>query len=311
MLRSTTRLVGNVLFVLVLVACAQSTPKPVATRPRPTPLPTSTPLPPLPTLPPAGSADNPVVFLLVNPDGKSVTAKADALAKTISDELKLVVQVKIAATYGEARAAMCSGEASVISADAFAYLSAVEQDCGDGLYIAEVDGSTGTQGEMLAGLGRSIFSIKSFRGYRFCRPDAMSVNGWFVPTLSLKANEVDPLGDLDSVIDSGSDVGVIKDIIALKCDVGAARLGAEENVPGAKSVLVIDKLPLVPNDTIMISSRLEGRARGLVGDNIRDHLDDIAGLIGADGLVTADDKKFDDLRQLFSVSNVDVLSMGN
>lgn len=293
------------------MACGQATQKAVPTRVRPTPLPTSTPLPPLPTLPPVGSSDNPIVYLLVNPDGDKLTSKADALAKSIASELNLVVQVKITASYAEARQAMCTGQASVISADAFAYLSAVGQTCGDGLYTAEIDGSTSTQGEMLAGLGRDIFTVKGFAGYRFCRPGAMSVNGWFVPTLSLKANQVDPLGDLDSVIDSGSDTGVIKDIIALKCDVGAARLGAEENIPGAKSVLVIDKLPPVPNDTIMLSSRLEGRAHGQVADNIRDHLDEFAALIGANGLVTANDKEFDALRQLFTSANVDVLSMGN
>lgn len=311
MLRSRTRLIGIVLCLGLLAGCAQNTPTPAPTRVRPTPLPTATALPPLPTLPPVGSQDNPIVFMLVNSADKSAISKADSLAKTLSDDMKLVVQIKVAQDYGAARAALCSGEASVVSANAFAYLSIVEQGCGDGLYTADVKGDTSTQGEMLAGIGRDIFSVQSFAGFRFCRPNALSVNGWFIPTLSLKANQVDPLGDLDSVVDSGSDENVIKDIIALKCDEGAARLGAEESVPNAKSVLVIEKLPPVPNDTLLISSRLDENSRAPIVDAIRKHLDGLAGVMGADSLVVTDDKDFDALRKLFSDARIDVLSMGS
>jgi len=306
-------MIGIVLCLALLVGCGQGTPRPTSapTRPRPTPLPTATPLPPLPTLPPFGSQANPLVFMLVNPNAAAATTKADALAKTFATDLNMVVQVKVTQSYGEARAALCGGAATVVTASAFAYLSAVEQGCGDGLFTAEVGGATSTQGEMLAGLGRSIFTLKGFAGYRFCRPDALSVNGWFVPTLALKANQVDPLGDLDQVIDSGSDAGVVKDIIALKCDVGAARLGAETGIAGAKSVLVIEKLPPVPNDTLMVSSRLDSAARAPTEDEIRKHQSDLAGIMGVDNLVVANDTDFDALRQLFKDANIDVLSMGN
>lgn len=305
------RLAGTVVIVLALVACGKGNTNPVVSRPRPTPLPTATPLPPLPTAPPPGSTDNPLGFIFVNPSGVPNVSLTEALAKKLSDETKLIVQVRATQNYAEARKALCTGSAVVISANAFAYLSAVAQSCGEGLYTADVKGAASSQGQMVAGLGRDVYDIKHFAGYRFCRPGALSVNGWFVPTLALKANGVNPLGDLDSVIDSGSDEGVIRDIIALKCDVGAARLGAEANVPGSKAVLVIEKLPPVPNDTVMISLQLDARLRGLLGDTLRNHLADIAQIIQADSLVPTDDKNFDALRNLFKSADVDPAAMGD
>jgi ABC-type phosphate/phosphonate transport system substrate-binding protein len=296
--------------VLVLVGCGNGANKTPVSRPRPTPAPTSTALPPLPTLPPPGSTDNPLIVVLVNPSNTTSTSDVQALAKSLSDQTKLIVQVRMTTSYAEARQALCSGSASMISANAFAYLSAVEQACGEGLFTAEINNQTSTQGEMVAGLGRDIYTVKGFAGYRFCRPDSMSVNGWFVPTLSLKMNSIDPLGDLDSVIDSGSDTGVIKDILALKCDVGATKLGAEIGSPGVKSILIIEKLPPVPNDTVMISLQLDGRLRALLSDTLRGHIDDIAKVMGANSMVAADDKNFDELRKLFKAADLDVASMG-
>ncbi len=298
------------LLVVVLAACSGGN-RSGTTRARPTPLPTPTPLPPLPTEPPPGSEQNPIVFMLVNvKDAKSLASKADDLTKTLSDESNLVIQVKVVDNYGDALSALCSGEADVISAQAFAYLSAQERKCGNGVYIAKSKGKLSTQGEMVTLGGRDIFSVKGFGGYRFCRPDPESVNGWIVAGFSMRKNGVNPLTDLYSVTDTGSDEGVIQALLDLKCDVGAAALGAESSVKNSRDIVVLEKLPPVPNDTIMLTTQLDGRTLQKVQDLLDNHKDDLIKLIGADDLDTSDDTAFDQLRQLMSDAGVDAASMG-
>jgi len=293
-----------------MVACGGGSAQVGLIKPRATPLPTSTPLPPLPTEPPPGSEQNPIVLALVNTsDAASFSSQVEDLSATLSDESGLVVEVTVVETYGEALAALCSGQAHVISAQAFAYLAAVERQCGTGVYIAEMDGMFATQGQMVTLAGREIFTVKGFSGYRFCRPDANSVNGWIVPAFSLRKNEVNPLTDLFSVTDSGGDEEVIQALLDFHCDAGASALGAEADVPNSGDIRVIETLPPVPNDTILITTQLDERTQQKITDLLDDHKDDLAELIGADGLETSDDTAFDELRQLMSDARVDAASM--
>ena len=280
-------------------------------RARPTPLPTSTPLPPLPTDPPPGSELNPIVFVMVNTeDADNLESKAEDLSDTFSNEAEMVVQVKVLDNYGEALSELCLGQAHVISAQAFAYLSAQERQCGTGQYIAEVDGELNTQGQMMTISGREIFTVKGFEGYRFCRPSASSLNGWIIPGLSLRKNLINPFTDLFSVTDSGSDQDVVEDLVTFRCDVGASALGAEDDVPNSGVINVVEVLPPVPNDTVMLTTALDTQVTRKVQELLDDHLDDLADLIGADNLEPSDDTQFDELRQLLDDANVSAASMG-
>jgi ABC-type phosphate/phosphonate transport system substrate-binding protein len=247
----------------------------------------------------------------VSSRASSLDEEAAAFAETLSSETDLTITVTITDDYGVALKAFCAGQAGLISTNAFGYLAAQESGCGEGIYAAEVDGATATQGQMLAGFGRDIFTVEGFEGYRFCRPGPDSVNGWVVPALKMRAVGINPLTDLFSVTDSGSDRAVVEQMVSFRCDIGASALGAEEGVSGNDGVFVVEELPQVPNDTVMISGHLSEITKAIITDSIRAHLPELVELVNADSLIEMDDSAFTGLRDLFTSAGISPSAMGN
>ena len=207
-MRPTLRkLVGFLLVILVVVACGkppdQETAAPTS-RPAWTATPAPTPLPPLPTVVPLGSADNPVVLLFVSPDGDDALSAARSLSDDASED-DMIIEVRIAESYAEALQALCDGTAHLVSLNAFAYLAASQNGCGEALYLLEQDGELVQRSQMLTAIGRNVWSVEGFTGRAFCRADESSVVGWIIPSLVLRSRGVDPFNDLWAVVDSGSD----------------------------------------------------------------------------------------------------------
>lgn len=302
-----------VILLLILVGavgCGKPKAAPGPSRPLPTRVPLPTPLPPLPTSPPPGSEENPLVLLFVTDDQSSIEQIAEALAESLAEETDLIVHARFTDSYAEARRALCAGEAHLAPLDAFGYLSVSQGGCGSLLNIAETNGERYTRGQMITVAGKEVYSVVGFKGYRFCRPSSASISGWIVPGLMMRANGLNPLTDLVSVVDTETDEGVIKALLAYHCDVGASALGAEQGLPNANRIKVIQELPPVPNTTLALSLRLDAATRALMIDTLRKHQDDLAELMGADTIFEADESDYADLRKLVEDAKLDLVSMG-
>jgi phosphonate transport system substrate-binding protein len=298
--------------LLVLVggaACSKPKGTPAPSRPLPTRVPLPTPLPPLPTSPPPGSEKNPLILLFVAEDQSSIEQTGEALAEALAEETELIVQAQFTDSYAEARAALCSGKAHLAPLDAFGYLAVSQGGCAGLLYIAEISGERYTRGQMLTVAGKQVYSVVGFKGFRFCRPSSKSVSGWIVPSLSLRANGLNPLTDLYSVVDTETDEGVIKSLLDFRCDVGASTLGAEQGLPNANRIKIIAELPPVPNVTLALSLRLDADMRALMIDTLRKHQDELAELMGADTIFEASESDYADLRKLAEDARLDLVGM--
>ncbi len=264
-----------------------------------------TPLPPLPTLPHPGSEGNPLRWVLVSPQAEGDAA---ALEESLLSETALNVEITLSDRYADAYRALCDGTAALVSLDAFSYLAAAAQGCGELLLQVERDGSTSAQGQLVAAAER-IFSLPNFRDRVFCRADASSVSGWIVPMLALQAEGVDPFTDLQDVVDAGSDEEVLRLIVEGRCDVGATMLGAEALLDDPRAVDVIAELPPVPTDVLVLAPPLDADTRAVLVDWLRQHGDEVAVLLGADALRQADDVAFDPLRTLLNEAGVKVATL--
>ena len=225
---------------------------------------------------------------------------------------QLTVQIDVDESYAEALEALCNGQAQAVSLSAMAYLAASERGCGEALYVLEQNDAIFTQGQLLADGRTAVFILEGFRQRTFCRPDPTSVNGWIIPSVTLKARGIDPFSDLSDVIDAGSDEDVVRMIYNGQCEVGATRFGAEEDVRLAEPerIIFVESLTPVPNDVVVISSKLDELTRAMIVDMLALHVEETADLLGADAMRAADDGMFADLRALFLSAGFSAAALG-
>lgn len=296
---------GIVLTVLALLTgCGRRGADSAPSRGLPTIIPAATPLPPLPSVPAAGSTENPIVLMLVVRDVPSATPQAASLAASLSADLDLAVDVQLTDSYPEARLALCERSASMISVDAFSSLAATETGCGQVIYVLEKNGEISTHGQFIA---RDVFLPQSYRGV-FCRPGDDSLNGWVIPALALQSRGVDAFTDFFGITDAGSDEEVVRKIDAGECGLGATTVGAEQNVRGLRfpeRLRVLEELAPVPNDVLIKSNYSDPNVGTLIENAVASHSDEIAALLGGDHLQRVDPNLFVPLSSLFSAARID------
>jgi len=300
---------GMGIAALLLVACGgraveEATPTAVAVAATLPP----TPLPPLPTAVRPGTEDDPYLISLVVEDVAASSAAADTLSTQLSAESDLVVSIQLTEDYGESLAALCDGVVVAASLDAFGYLASAADSCGDLLYLADIDGATETQYQLLA-LDNRIFSIVNFRDRIYCRPQDSVLGGWLVPVLAMRANTVDPFSELGQVVDVPDQDAVFAGILDGSCDVGSTLLGAENALDNPRAVELIEVLPPVPNPALVLSSQVAGEDRAALQDALSSSRNALAEVMGATSLVDGTDSSYDGLRQLLEAAGMDVLAL--
>jgi ABC-type phosphate/phosphonate transport system substrate-binding protein len=178
--------------------------------------------------------------------------------------------------------------------------------------VAERDGETAVEGQLIANSESLITNIESFRGRRFCRPDADSSYGWVVPGITLRARGIDPLNELNAVVDAGSDEDVVRGVHDRECDVGATLLGAEEDVDDLEEpqlVSFVEALAPIPNEVIVFGSVVTEEVQAASLEAFEAAEDEVLEVLSADGLAIARDSDYDDLRELFATAGVDVVAL--
>jgi ABC-type phosphate/phosphonate transport system substrate-binding protein len=285
--------------------------------PTATPPPTFTPGPTLiparPTDPPPGSAENPLSLYLVAPGSPSRYAdEVAALDDALSAATGLAVEVQVTDSYAVVLEGLCSRTVHMGTLDAFGYLAASEQGCVTPALVAERDGETTVQGQLIANSQTLIANVESFRGRSFCRPAADSVYGWILPSVALRAHGIDPLNELNTVVDAGSDEQVVRLVHDRECDVGATLLGAEEAVDDLdrpELVSFVEALTPIPNEVVVFGGAVTDPAREASLEAFEESEEALLAVMSADALRTARDSDYDEMRDLFASAGIDVLSL--
>lgn len=302
------------MIALLAVSCGGRGPVilPTATPP-PTFTPGPTPIPARPTDPPPGSAENPLSLYLVAPGSPSRYAdEVDTLGDALVSATGLVVEVQVTDSYAVVLEGLCNRTIHIGTLDAFGYLAASQQGCATPAFVVERDGETTVQGQLIANSQTLIANVESFRGRRFCRPSSDSAYGWIMPSVALRARGIDPLNELNTVIDAGSNEEVVQLVHDLECDVGATLLGAEEAVDDLdrpEFVSFIEALTPIPNDAIVFSSAVNEPVREASLEALEMGETALLDVMSADGLKTARDSDYDEMRDLFASAGIDVLSL--
>jgi phosphonate transport system substrate-binding protein len=250
---------------------------------------------------------------LVTPGNPSVFAdEVAAITEALQAATGVAVDVQVTNSYATVLEGLCNRTVHMGMLDAFGYLSASQRGCATPVFMAERDGETAVQGQLIANADSRITDVESFRGRSFCRPDAESAYGWIVPGVTLLARGIDPLNDLDGVLDASDDEGVVRGVYDRDCDVGATLLGAEADVAGLdepERVSFIEALTPIPNEVVVIGSVVASPVREESQDALASVEEALLEVMSADALRTARDSDYDDLRDLFATAGIDVVSL--
>jgi phosphonate transport system substrate-binding protein len=212
-----------------------------------------------------GSEENPIVWAFV-PSGETdqVTAGAEELSALLHEETDLYFKVLVTTEYAGAIQAMCSdpAEAQMGSLNTFSYVLANERCDVEAELVAVRYGSPTYNGQIIARADSDINSVADLAGKTFCRPDPLSTSGWIIPSLTMRANGVNPDTDMAEVVDAGSHDAVVAAVYNGDCDAGAtyvdARSSIEEDNPDVMDVVKVVELTAdIPNDGVQFIPDLD------------------------------------------------------
>jgi phosphonate transport system substrate-binding protein len=267
-----------------------------------------------------GSEDNPIVWAFV-PSGETgqVTAGAEALSQLLTAETGLYFDVLVTTEYAGAVEAMCSDppEAQMSSLNTFSYVLANER-CGvEAELVAVRFGSPTYNGQIIAQADSDIQGVEDLAGKTFCRPDPLSTSGWIIPSLTMRANGVNPETDLAEVVDAGSHDAVVAAVYNGDCDAGAtyvdARSSIEEDNPDVMEVVTVVAITEdIPNDGVQFIPEMDEDMKKTIVEGLLAVAETEEGQEALDtayswaGLERHGDEFYDPFRQVLQASGMSI-----
>jgi phosphonate transport system substrate-binding protein len=266
------------------------------------------------------SADNPIVWSFV-PSGETeqVATGAQEVADLLQDETGLYFETNVATEYAGVIEAMCSDppEAHMGSLATFAYVLANER-CGVQAELVAVRfGSPTYNGQLITQADSGIGSIADLEGKTFCRPDPLSTSGWIIPSLSMRAEGINPEQDLAEIVDAGSHDAVVAAVYNGDCDAGATYVDArgtlEEEEPDVMEKVVVFHLTAdIPNDGVQFIPDMDEELKSQIIEGLLSISETEEGQEALDtayswaGLEKHGDEFYDPFRQVLQASGVSI-----
>ncbi len=271
-------------------------------------------LAPAPTQTPAttvGTEENPIVWAFVpSSDSETVLAGASELTDLVQQESGIYIKPVVATDFSGVVEAVCNGEAQMAALNTFSYILAHSRGCADVGLVSVRFGSAYYSGQIIARADSGIETLADLKGKTFCRPDPLSTSGWIVPSITLRANGINPDTDL-TVVDAGGHPQVVTAVLNGDCDAGATFVDARTDEQKADTV-VITETSQIPNDTISFASDFDPDMRAAITTALLDIAGnpDNAQLLSDTynwgGLAEANDGFFDDFRQQLDAAGVQI-----
>jgi ABC-type phosphate/phosphonate transport system substrate-binding protein len=292
----------------------------------PTATPYSTPLPAIPTVPPVGSQDN-TLHISLHPTGTASAARnaASALQDAFL-QAGLYVTVDTVGQDSEALAALCAssgGQVSVAFLDGITYAAATAQSCG--LPVLQVQKGTGRTAhsgevvEIIVNKDANISTVSELSNKKFCRIAADDFYTWLVPTLIMKAGQVDPLTAPKSVTDYSDLDALVAAVVSGDCDAaGIAKTDydAISTSDTQDKVDVLTESTPIPYNILLIPLEVPLGVRLQLTDALANMAEDtqqartLKTLLGQDALVRVGTTDFGDLDTFLTSTGLDFAQLG-
>ncbi len=262
-------------------------------------------------------SDETVVWAFVpSENSQAVLDSAQSLADLVSQKANIKIKTVVATEYAGVIEAMCNGQAQIGALNTFGYILASSRKCADVALVSIRNNSTSYKGQIITRADSGIKTLADLKGKTFCRPDPLSTSGWVIPSITMKANKIDPATDL-KVVDVGGHDAVVENVYNGNCAAGATFVDARDNAvkvhPDVKDkvVVITESLP-IPNDTISFTPSFDAQKRSAIVKALLDVANDKANadllkkVYNWTGLAEAKDAFFDDFRQQLDAAGVKV-----
>ena len=265
--------------------------------------------------------DDTIVWAFVpSENSQAVLSSAEDLAKLVSDKAGVKIKTVVATEFAGVVEAMCNNQAQMGALNTFGYILAHSRNCADVALVSVRNNSNYYRGQIITRADSGIKTLEDLRGKTFCRPDPLSTSGWIVPSITLKANKIDPAKDLKQVVDVGGHDAVVENVYNKNCDAGAtfddARTQIEKKYPDVREkVVIIQYSANIPNDTISFVPSFDAKKRDAIVKAILDiakdpkNLDMLKKVYNWTGVAEAKDAFFDDFRQQLDSAGVKVTEL--
>lgn len=265
--------------------------------------------------------DDTVVWAFVpSENSQAVLASAEDLAKLVSDKSGVKLKTVVATEFAGVVEAMCNGQAQIGALNTFGYILARSRNCADVALVSVRNKSNYYRGQIIARADSDIKKLEDLKGKTFCRPDPLSTSGWIIPSITLKANKIDPAKDLKQVVDVGGHDAVVENVYNKNCDAGAtfddARTQIEKKYPDVREkIAIIQYSANIPNDTVSFEPKFDAKKREAIVKALLEVAKDpknaemLRKVYNWTGLAEAKDAFFDDFRQQLDAAGVKVTEL--
>lgn len=308
------------LLIILMTACRPEVSQGPLVLPTATATPRSTPLPPVPTVVPPGTDENPIQ-MMINPVEQVTDEEVASFEQSLRDQSGLVVEVVVVERYAEALAALCGSVPTGVSVawlDGVTYQAAIAQNCGEPVIQVERDNSTGDAGQIVVRQGGGISSVQALRGRTFCRLGVEDYHSWLVPSLMMRASNLNPVTDLDSVLDFNSRNALIEALTEGDCHAaGISENGFDSLREVQQEALdVLETTPPLPHAVLMYPLSLPLGERIRLNDALlalavsREGREAMHPLLGQDRLVRASEEDFSGLVDFLTATGLDFAQLG-
>ncbi len=321
--------IGLLMVVMLLAACGGPSTPPPTPLPTATATPRSTPLPEVPTAIPLASEERPLTLVLAVPGEEADADRAQALAEQITALSGLVVEVVLVEGYGDVVARLCSAAPAAGWLDGLTYLAAEAQGCADStLQITRGRSTTGYRVDLLmnsdiAGEIPDPGDIPALAGRDFCRLSATDEVSWLVAGLLLQRGGVNPLYDLDEIIEVDDYDALVEAVYDGRCTGGAVPAGYLRDGLGdelseledlQERILVVETSAEIPFGVLVYPQTVPLNVRIPLDDVFvqlaADQADELDLLPALDDLQPVTRADFDDLREYFAATGLDFTALG-
>ncbi len=320
-------MIGLLCLALLLTSCKRLRGAAPTARPTLTPTPRSTPLPPLPTQIPLGSADNPLHMEIVAPQGspRASSSAVGDLEQALLDEMQMTVSIDLVANDAEALSALCGspdGTISVAWLSGLGYAAAYAQDCGMAALQVQrgerSSGSTGDESVIVVNSRLDISAIGDLQGHSFCRLGYSDLYSWLVPSLMMGAGGVQSADALKSVQDYEDSAALVDAVASGDCDAAGIAASQYDDLVGAdvrSKVRKLQQSATIPYMVLVVPSELplgqqEQLSDALVAIGNGTRADTLKPLLNQDQLVAVTDNDLGSLRAFVNRAGIDLAQAG-
>lgn len=292
-----------------------------------TPTPRSTPLPPVPTVIPPGTEENPIM-MVIRPPLSDVARELitdfqiGQFEAALNEASGLVIDVTVVDRYAEALAALCGStptQVAVVWLDGLSYTAAAARNCGVPVLQVERDGETGAPVQLVTSREGGIGTLAALQGERICRLRFDDPSSWLIPALILWANGIDPNTELD-VIEDYPDVEALVDAVAAgECAAIGMTASDFEALAGIvrSELQLLETTPPFPFSVLMYPGSLPLGERLRLDEALLNMMldssaaDTLEPLLGQDNLARAVPEDFDLLSAFLVSTGLDFAILGN